>query len=82
MAGVLLISAIGGGGVAFMIRFFIALCKETKDRACHVVRLLPDSKWKIDPEELPSVEGSYDGRGVAEGQEQQVPTEHRYVFGR
>ncbi len=82
MAAVLLISAIGGGGVAFMVRFFIALCKETKDRACHVVRLLPDSKWNTDPEELPSVEESRSGRRSDDIQEQQVATVRRYVFGR
>jgi hypothetical protein len=51
MAAVLLITAIGSGGVAFMVRFFMALCNETKSRACHVVRLLPDSKWQTESEE-------------------------------
>ncbi len=77
MTAVLLISAMGGGGVAFMVHFFIALCKETKKRSCHVVRLPPDSRWKLDPEfdELRS------GAGTVEGQKQQVASHRRQVFG-
>ncbi len=55
MAAVLVVSAIGGGGVAFMVRFFIALCKETKNRACRVVRVFPESDWKTATEGLASV---------------------------
>ncbi len=93
MTAVVFVAVIGGGGVAFLIRFFIALCKETKGRTCHAVHMLPRSTalWDIEVEELPSIgasqakprsrepEPSPQGTGR---KDQQLPAEPRYSWGR
>ncbi len=60
MAAIVVTTTIGIAGVAFLIRFLIALCKEDRVRACHVVRIRPDSRWQVDPEEWPSSDDSRD----------------------
>ncbi len=93
MTAVVLITVIGGAGVAFLIRFFVALCKETKGRTCHAVHRLPPSTalWNIEVEELPSIGVSHaiprnrEPEPSPEGtcrKDQQLPGEPRYSWGR
>ncbi len=93
MAAVVLVTIIGGGAVAFLIRFFVALCKETKGRTCQFVHMLPRSTalWDIEIEELPSIGVSHanprnrepgpNPEGVGK-KDQQFPGEPRYSWGR
>ncbi len=40
MAATVFIAVLGGGGVAFLIRFFIALCQDRRGEACRVVHIV------------------------------------------
>ncbi len=93
MTALILMTVLGVAGVAFLIRFFIALCKETKGRTCHSVHMLSRSTalWDIEIEKLPSrgdshaiprnrePEPSPEGTGR---KDQQFPGEPRYSWGR
>ena len=48
---ILAMTALCTGGVAFYVRFLVALCKECRhQRICYVVRLQPESLEHIIPE--------------------------------
>lgn len=49
MVGIVLITVVGIGAIAFMVRFFIALCQDGPSGTCHIVHVLRNSEMGRSP---------------------------------